>query len=82
MKRFIFWDVPPYGPVKGYRCFGRPCRLELQGRRARQTRTHREAGSKQSSAPLGKVRVMLGRNGPRNNFSKNGDVHFRLKILS
>jgi hypothetical protein len=47
VKSSNFWDVTPYSPLKVNRRFGGTCRLNLQGRRVKQTRNQREAGRKQ-----------------------------------
>jgi hypothetical protein len=47
LKSYIFCDKTPCSPLKVNRRFGRTCRLHLQGRRIRQARNQREAGSKQ-----------------------------------
>jgi hypothetical protein len=48
-KSSIFWDITSCSPLKVNRRFGKSCRLHLQGRRIRQARNQREAGSKEGN---------------------------------
>jgi hypothetical protein len=51
MNSLIFWDITPCSPLKVNWCFGRTCRLHLQGRRISQARNHHEAGTSWANLP-------------------------------
>jgi hypothetical protein len=43
MKSFVFWDIPPWSPLKVNRYFGGTYRLHLQSRRISQARNQHES---------------------------------------
>jgi hypothetical protein len=51
-KSSSFWDVTPCSPLKTNGRFGETHYLHLQGRRIRQAKNYREAGSKQTLGAL------------------------------
>jgi hypothetical protein len=47
MKNSVYWGIASCSPLKASQCFGRTCRLHLQGRRICQTRNQCDVVSKQ-----------------------------------